>query len=167
MTRQAEEWASPGMRDCGGGLDHPGDRSWGGGRRYEGRRLVPWATPVDRNKQILCPCQPLQQAPKGLRGRRSLCVNCIFSSVCISWTLWGASFALSLGHWLRLQRLSGEKVGMSSMTMTGRDSLNRGGELMRDLKKACGSPTPSGCPSPANIRFVVPVSWPMTARTKA
>lgn len=87
--------------------------------------------------------------------------------MCISWSLWGASFALGLGHWLRLQRLSGEKVGTASMTMTGKDSLNHGGELMRDLKKAHGSPTPSGFPSPANIRFVVPVSWPVTARMKA
>lgn len=73
---------------------------------------MPWATPVDRDKQILCACQPFQQAPEGLQGRRGLCANCIFSSLCVSRPLRGTPLALSLGDRLRLPRISGGQVGI-------------------------------------------------------
>lgn len=127
---------------------------------------MPWATPVDWYKQILCPCQPPQQAPGAFR-EGAACVWTVFLAPCASPGLCEAPpslLALVTGSGSR--GYLGERLVWSVRHWLGRVASAMGGEFGSNVKKAWGAPTPSGFPGPGIVRFVGRMSWPMTARVR-
>lgn len=109
---------------------------------------MPWATPVDWYKQILCPCQPPQQAP-GAFGEGAACVWTVFLAPCASPGLCEAPpslLALVTGSGSR--GYLGERLVWSVRQWLGRVASAMGGEFGSNVKKAWGAPTPSGLPRP-------------------